>query len=206
MANTNSKLKDLLHKVRLALADAAPAADTPPAPGANDKVEIKSKEGDVYHVAKLEVGEAVTEINPDGTETPAPDGEIEAEDGTKITVKDGKIQEVQPAAAAGDAPPETPAPVNNTTATFNAEDFVSKEVFTALQTKFETALQTIAGLTETLNKNKGQVTAMFELVEAIANESDATPTNKAKTQTFSSKTSEKDEAKAKLKQAFSEAK
>ena len=36
-------------------------------------------------------GDAVSVVNADGSMTPAPDGEHELKDGTKVTTKDGKI-------------------------------------------------------------------------------------------------------------------
>lgn len=197
MANTKRTLKELLAEVRLKLAEQQPTDPTQQT-DTYDGVEFKGKDGASYRVKKMEVGEAVEIADADGKFSPAPDGEIEAEDGSKITVTSGKIEVIKPA----DVQPTdetSPIPPNGG---FKAEDFVTKEAFQALEGKFETALQTINKLNETLSQNKGQVSAMFELVEAIANESEETPTEASKVNTFTKIKSEKDAAKAKLKEAF----
>jgi hypothetical protein len=201
MANTNKSLKELLAEVRLKLAEQSNAAPTPETETTPD-VEIKGKDGKTYEAAKLEVGEAIQVQAEDGSLSPAQDGEIEVEDGSKITVKDGKIEAIKPA----DVQPTdeiSPVPQNGG---FKAEDFVSKEAFQALETKFNSALETIKQLSEGISKNKGQVNAMFAVVEAIANESEETPTDTSVHNNFSKQRSEKDSAKAKLKEAFDAAK
>lgn len=61
----------------------APAAEAPAA----EVKEVTLKDGMKVEIA----GDMVSVVAADGAKTPAPDGEHELADGTKITVKEGKL-------------------------------------------------------------------------------------------------------------------
>lgn len=67
---------------------AAPAADA----AADAAAHVEAKEVTLKDGTKVSVeGDVVSVVAADGTKTPAPDGEHEAADGSKITTKDGKL-------------------------------------------------------------------------------------------------------------------
>jgi hypothetical protein len=76
--------------------DAAPAADAAAAPAAEAAapVEHTLKDGTKIVVE----GDMVSVVGADGAKTPAPDGEWEIEDGSKITTAAGKVVPAAPAA------------------------------------------------------------------------------------------------------------
>lgn len=68
--------------------DHAPAAEA-----AHDAAaHVEAKETTLKDGTKVSIeGDMVSVVAEDGTKTPAPDGEHELADGTKVTTKDGKI-------------------------------------------------------------------------------------------------------------------
>ena len=72
---------------------------------------LKLKDGTALMVKgdKLVEGAEVTVVTQDA-EVPTPDGEYELEDGTKITVKDSKVETITPAEPASEEAPAEPAP------------------------------------------------------------------------------------------------
>jgi hypothetical protein len=83
-------------------APAAPAAEAAVAPAEMAAPAVEAKEVTLKDGTKVVIeGEMVSVVAADGAKTPAPDGEHELADGTKVTTKEGKL--VPP------APVETPA-------------------------------------------------------------------------------------------------
>lgn len=112
--------KEVLAKLKLAFNDlmAPPAPPAPAAPPVVKLMDYNLKDGGTVTIDKLETGGIVM---IDGN--PALAGDIELEDGTKITVGDnGVISALTPG---------TPAPPADAPPAFNAE-----EKFTSLQTSF----------------------------------------------------------------------
>lgn len=79
-------VKEIIKKFKLALRS-------------ENLVAYNTSDGLVINTDDLSVGSTVTVINPDGTETPAPDQEYVLDDGTNVTVIDGVITEIESAAA-----------------------------------------------------------------------------------------------------------
>lgn len=184
-------LQDALAKVRALLFAEAPTEE---APTNEDAKTLKGKDGKEYKAAKLEAGEVIEVVNADGTTAPAADGDVELEDGTVITVKGGKIESVKAAEAlAADAPKPEDKPA----------DAPKGEVTKADLDKVN---ETVAGLAEMVKtlveKNGLQMQAMFELVEATTEESTETPVGEKKHNAFATVKTAKEEAKAKVKEAF----
>lgn len=70
---------------------AAPATTEAAAPAAEAAATVEVKEVTLKDGTKVSVeGESVFVVGADGAKTPAPDGEHELADGTKLTTKDGK--------------------------------------------------------------------------------------------------------------------
>jgi hypothetical protein len=190
-----TELKELLLKVKaLVFAEDKPAEQAEPQQLA--AVEFKSKDGKSYKAAKLEAGEILEVADEAGAFAPAPAGQVEAEDGTVFVVDEaGKITEIKPAEAPKQ---EEPKPTEQ----FDASKLVSIESFNALQVKLNEATAAIQTLT-TANAKSAEISAsMFALVEALSNESEATPTSATKINTFKAAKTEKELAQAKLKEAF----
>lgn len=194
-------LKDLIKSLREHFAaDTRGADDVQPDDTKPAGIEFKSKDGKSFKVGKMEVGEAVEMADADGNFVPATDGDIEAEDGSIITIKDGKIEAIKPA----EAPTDKPA-ADATPAGFNAEDFVSKAEFQTVSNQLAEVNKTLAGLKTAFEANKKTLSTMFEVVEVISNESEATPTDAGKGKVFDKKTTEKENARKALKAAFAAA-
>lgn len=70
-----------------AAAPAAAAEAAPAAPAAVEAKEVTLKDGTKVSIE----GDMVSVVGADGAKTAAPDGEHELADGTKITVKEGKL-------------------------------------------------------------------------------------------------------------------
>lgn len=185
------ELKDALDACKKILfADTTPPA-APPS-DAPATVELKAKDGTVYSVAKLENGEAIT-VNGE----PAPDGEIELEDGKIIVVLGGVISEIKDAPA----PAEVPAQMESV----NKEDFdaVKNElttltgIFATLQENF-TAIQ--AQLSESKRANEGKFKAVFDFYETMVGESEEKPNGQGAN--FSKNKTDKELKRETLKAAF----
>jgi hypothetical protein len=189
------ELKDALGVLK-ALLFAEKEADKPEGNDAPEMAEFKAKDGTTYRAAKVEAGEVIEVANEAGEFAPAADGDIEAEDGSVITVKGGKIEAVKAAEAmAEDAKPED-AP---------AADAPTKEQIEALTMEIKVLNETLASIRNEVDaektKTEQKMQAMFQVMEAISNESEEQPSSKSRLQTFK-KASSKDEATAKLKDAF----
>ena len=83
---------------------AAPAPAAEMAAPAVEAKEVTLKDGTKVVIE----GDVVSVIAADGAKTPAPDGEHELADGTKVSTKDGKLVPAAPTEAPA-APAEAPA-------------------------------------------------------------------------------------------------
>lgn len=132
--------------------------------------EYKLKSGAVVSIDKLEVGGSVT-LNGE----PAPDGEHEFEDGTKIIVAGGLITDVKKGEVAPVVEVEVEA-MKKLPGMFSAME----QGFAAAKTDIVQLKQTIAKQNSTIEKQAETLKQMFSLVETIANSSIEQPTEKVK--------------------------
>jgi hypothetical protein len=133
-------------------------------------VEFTAKDGTKYRSVKNEVGEAVEVADVDGNYTPAADGSIELEDGTVLTVKDGKIEDLKAAEVQMSAEDIAKKEAADKAAA-DSKPAVSKEDFDTL-TQTLTDLQKIVA--DLVTKNGLQMAAMYAAVEAMSNASEDT--------------------------------
>ena len=142
-----------------------------PVSGVESKFEdYKLKSGAVVSIDKLDVGGSVT-LNGE----PAPDGEHELEDGTKIVVAGGLITEVKKA--------EVVAPVEVEVEAMKKLPGKFSEIevgFAAAKSEIDQLKQTIADQKSTIENQGETLKQMFSLVETIANSSIEQPTEKVK--------------------------
>jgi hypothetical protein len=125
-------------------------------------MDYKLKSGAVVAIDKLDVGGSVT---LDGQ--PAPDGEHEFEDGTKIVVSGGLITEVKPS--------EGPS--------VEVEVEAMKKLpgqFSAIELSFAEQAEEVKELKKTIQKQEEALKQMFNLVEKIANNSIEKPIEKVR--------------------------
>jgi HAMP domain-containing protein len=154
--------KEAIEKIKnMLFSDAAPVV----APAAEPAkfIEVKTKDGLIFEVDKLEVGGSVL-LNG----APAADGEYEAEDGTKMKVVSGLITEIMAA--------EVPAPVE-------VEVEAMKKLpgmFSAINQDFAATKNEISDLKKTIETQKESLKQMFSLLEKIANNSIEKPIEKVK--------------------------
>lgn len=142
-----------------------------PESGVESKFEdYKLKSGAVVSIDKLEVGGSVV-LNGE----PAPDGEHEFEDGTKIVVAGGLITEVKKAEAAPVVEVEVEA-MKKLPGKFSEME----QVFAAAKTDIDELKATIADQKNTIEKQAETLKQMFSLVETIANSSVQQPTEPVK--------------------------
>ncbi len=147
------------------------APNVAPASGVESKFEdYKLKGGAVVSIDKLDVGGSVT-LNGE----PAPDGEHEFEDGTKIVVAGGLITEVKKAEVAPVVEVEIEA-MKKLPGMFSEME----QGFAAAKTDISELKATIAKQSATIEKQAETLKQMFSLVETIANSSIEQPTEKVK--------------------------
>lgn len=165
--------KEAVEKIRTMIFGDEEKQVATPAPAEPLKfAEYKLKSGAVVEVDKVEVGGSVT-LNGQ----PAPDGEHEFEDGTKIVVVGGLITEVKkPEAEVApivevevEAMKKLPGMYSEITQGFAA----AKTDIAELRSTIDEQKNTIAKQSETLKQ-------MFHLVETIANSSIQTPSEPVK--------------------------
>jgi hypothetical protein len=92
------KLNEIQKDLKIKLS-ADPGSGDPPAPAAET---LTAKDGTIYKLnGAMEVGTEIMVVGTEG-ETPAPDGIVELEDGTMITVASGKIEVIEKSPAGAD--------------------------------------------------------------------------------------------------------
>lgn len=133
-------------------------------------MEYKLKSGAVVAIDNLEVGGSVT-LNGE----PAPDGEHEFEDGTKIVVVGGLITEVKKPEVAPIVEVEVEA-MKKLPGMFSD----MQQGFAAAKTDIIELKQTIAEQKNTIAKQTETLKQMFSLVETIANSSVQSPAEPVK--------------------------
>jgi hypothetical protein len=133
-------------------------------------IDAKLVDGTIIRYESLEVGMPLLVIDEAGNELPAPDGEHELEDGTKITVESGIITEI--ATKEEEAPEVEEAPIEQPMA---AVETVSKEDFETLKTEVDnlkTRFEEFTKTNETLTADnvalKEIVKETFSIVEKLA--------------------------------------
>jgi len=128
-------------------------------------------DGTIIRYESLEVGMPLLVIDEAGNELPAPDGEHELEDGTKVTVEAGIITEV--ASKEEEAPEEEEMPIEQPMAaveTVSKEDFETlKNEVADLKSKFEEFSTTNETLSADNIAMKEIVKETFSIVEKLAN-------------------------------------
>jgi hypothetical protein len=134
-------------------------------------IDAKLMDGTIIRYESLEVGMPLLVIDEAGNELPAPDGEHELEDGTKVTVEAGIITEV--ASKEEEAPEEEGAPIEQPMA---AVESVSKEDFETLKNEvadLKSKFEEFSTTNETLSADniamKEIVKETFSIVEKLAN-------------------------------------
>ena len=132
--------------------------------------EYKLKSGAIVEVDKVEVGGSVT-LNGQ----PAPDGEHELEDGTKIVVAGGLITEVKKPEAAPVVEVEVEA-MKKLPGMFSEME----QGFAAAKTDIAELRSTIEDQKNTIAKQAETLKQMFHLVETIANSSVQPPVEPVK--------------------------
>jgi hypothetical protein len=119
-----------------------PPTGTPQATPVTQGGEAKLKDGTVikYDTPALAIGSTLTVITPEG-EASAPNGDHEAENGDIITVVDGKVTDLKPAAPATPAVPAMPEMVAQMKAEFEKQLKENSEAadkkYNELKTQFE---------------------------------------------------------------------
>ena len=155
--------KEAIEKIKnMLFNDYAPGVELPKVEPVK-MVEVKTKDGLILEVDKLEVGGSVL-LNG----APVADGDYEAEDGTKMKVVSGLITEIQAA--------EEPAKVE-------IEVEAMKKLpgmFSAINADFAATKNEIADLKKTIATQKESLKQMFSLVEKIAQSSIERPIEKVK--------------------------
>ena len=133
-------------------------------------IDAKLMDGTIVRYEKLEVGMPLLVIDEAGNELPAPDGEHELEDGTKVTIEAGIITEV--ASKEEEAPEEEEAPIEQPMA---AVESVSKEDFETLKNEvadLKSKFEEFSTTNETLSADniamKEIVKETFSIVEKLA--------------------------------------
>ena len=133
-------------------------------------IDAKLMDGTIIRYESLEVGMPLMVIDEAGNELPAPDGEHELEDGTKVTVEAGIIIEV---ASKEEEAPEEEAPIEQPMA---AVETVSKEDFETLKNEvadLKSKFEEFSTINETLSADniamKEIVKETFSIVEKLAN-------------------------------------
>ena len=133
-------------------------------------IDAKLMDGTIIRYESLEVGMPLLVIDEAGNELPAPDGEHELEDGTKVTVEAGIITEV--ASKEEEAPEAEEAPIEQPMAaveTVSKEDFETlKNEVADLKTKFEEFSTTNETLSADNIAMKEIVKETFAIVEKLA--------------------------------------
>ena len=134
-------------------------------------IDAKLMDGTIVRYEKLEVGMPLLVIDEAGNELPAPDGEHELEDGTKVTIEAGIITEV--ASKEEEAPEAEEAPIEQPMA---AVESVSKEDFETLKNEvadLKSKFEEFSTTNETLSADniamKEIVKETFSIVEKLAN-------------------------------------
>ena len=134
-------------------------------------IDAKLIDGTIIRYESLEVGMPLLVIDEAGNELPAPDGEHELEDGTKVTVEAGIITEV--ASKEEEAPEAEEAPIEQPMAaveTVSKEDFETlKNEVADLKSKFEEFSTTNETLSADNIAMKEIVKETFSIVEKLAN-------------------------------------
>jgi hypothetical protein len=132
-------------------------------------IDAKLMDGTIVRYETLEVGMPLMVIDEAGNELPAPDGEHELEDGTKITVESGIITEV---ASKAEEMPEEEMPLEQPMAaveTVTKEDFETlKSEVADLKTKFEEFSKINEALASDNVSMKEIVKETFSIVEKLA--------------------------------------
>ena len=132
-------------------------------------VDAKLIDGTIIRYESLEVGMPLMVIDEAGNELPAPDGEHELEDGTKVTVEAGIITEV---ASKEEEAPEEEMPIEQPMAaveTVSKEDFETlKSEVADLKSKFEEFSKTNETLSADNIAMKEIVKETFSIVEKLA--------------------------------------
>ena len=133
-------------------------------------VDAKLMDGTIIRYESLEVGMPLLVIDEAGNELPAPDGEHELEDGTKVTVETGIITEV---ASKEEEAPEEKMPIEQPMA---AVETVSKEDFETLKNEvadLKSKFEEFSIINEILSADniamKEIVKETFSIVEKLAN-------------------------------------
>lgn len=132
-------------------------------------VDAKLIDGTIIRYESLEVGMPLMVIDEAGNELPAPDGEHELEDGTKVKVEGGIIIEIE---SKEEEMPEEEMPIEQPMAaveTVSKEDFETlKSEVADLKTKFEEFSKTNETLASENVAMKEIVKETFSIVEKLA--------------------------------------
>ena len=132
-------------------------------------IDAKLMDGTIVRYEKLEVGMPLMVIDEAGNELPAPDGEHELEDGTKVKVEGGIIIEIE---SKEEEMPEEEMPIEQPMAaveTVSKEDFETlKSEVADLKTKFEEFSKTNETLSADNIAMKEIVKETFSIVEKLA--------------------------------------
>lgn len=163
--------KEAVEKIRTMIFGDEEKQVAVPAPAEPQKfAEYKLKSGAIVEIDKVEVGGSVTLGGQ-----PAPDGEHEFEDGTKIVVAGGLITEVK-------APEMEPAVEVEVEAMKKLPGMFSEmeQGFAAAKTDIADLKATIDEQKNTISKQAETLKQMFHLVETIANASVQPPVEPVK--------------------------
>lgn len=163
--------KEAVEKIRTMIFGDEEKQVAVPAPAEPQKfAEYKLKSGAIVEVDKVEVGGSVTLGGQ-----PAPDGEHEFEDGTKIVVSGGLITEVKSPEAAPVVEVEVEA-MKKLPGMFSEME----QGFAAAKTDIADLKATIDEQKNTIEKQAETLKQMFHLVETIANASVQPPVEPVK--------------------------
>ena len=149
-----------IEDIKKVLFNTVPVAPVAPAPVEPTPVELGTEyvlaDGTVVSIDKLEAGGVVLIEG-----VPAPDGEHELQDGTKITVAGGIIESVQ----AKEVEPVEPEDMNKQF----AEDIASlKNEFTSHKEAFASVQADFTAAKETIGKQDAAINQLLEVVQKLS--------------------------------------
>lgn len=157
----DNKLKELAEKVKAYFNEA-------PAP--IELAEATLKDGTkISYEGELAPGVAINVVGEEGA-SPAPDGEHEMEDGSLLVVAEGKLVEVKP------APEAAPAEEEMANDRLIALEEKVATLASLITTSQESHRAELAKANDQLKASQEAFKAMNDLVQALANEPAAAPT------------------------------
>lgn len=163
-------LESLTNKVKalFAVAPADPSAD-PASETTVETIETEAKDGTKIEIeGGLNPGSAVTVVSQDGTEVPAPDGDLELKDGSILSLKDGLILEVKPPQDPANTGAMKDQPFAKEVESLRAKITEMSDKLNAYEKANAVLMAKVEKQDETIGKAKEVISETFKVVEQIA--------------------------------------